>query len=51
MGNRYWDGSFRISDEDLRKLAFSKGKQLTVPANTLVPACHLTRERINPSMV
>jgi hypothetical protein len=35
---RYWDGSFRVSDEALRAMALPAPKVFTVPANTLVIA-------------
>lgn len=35
-GGRYWDGSFRVSAEDLRFLAYGEPQALRVPANTLL---------------
>jgi hypothetical protein len=36
--NRYWDGSFRISDEDQQRLGLCEPMAMHVPANTLVLA-------------
>jgi hypothetical protein len=35
---RYWDGSFRVSDAELQTMGFPEAKAFVVPANTLVIA-------------
>jgi len=35
---RYWDGSFRVSDDDRRRMGLSEPKVMNVPSNTLVLA-------------
>jgi len=37
-GSRYWDGSFRVSDEDRRRMGLAEPRVFDVPSNTLVLA-------------
>jgi len=36
--NRYWDGSFRVQEADMRYLGYGKAVAMEVPANTLLIA-------------